>query len=196
MTVHDRIVNILRVSHKARNSDLELWLIYAQNSGLNLSDKQIEVLKDMPSFETIRRTRQKIQEQGEYLADKEVHEARYHKFKEVRGSIGIVDEPERLLEVSGYRNKGWGSISMKPKKNTLQWLFPELNEAQYKLLNNYIANYISSIELPEKKKDTRGATQNPSNPKYLTKYATAYNDCLKDCQAKLDEAVKALKENK
>ena len=193
MTVHDRIVNILRVSHSARNSDLELWLIYAKKSGLNLTREQIEVLKDMPSFETIRRTRQKIQERGNYLADKEVDEARYNKFKEVRGSIGIVDEPERLLEVSGYRNKEWGNTKMKPSTKSK---LDELKDYTVEEMINLIASHISSIELPEKKKDTRGATQNPSNPKYLTKYATAYNDCLKDCQAKLDEAVKALKENK
>lgn len=32
--------------------------------------------------------------------------------------------------------------------------------------------------LPKEKKDTRGATQNPDNPNYLTKSATAYNQCL------------------
>ena len=108
MTVHDRIENILRVSHKARNSDLELWLIYAKKSGLNLTREQEEVLRDMPIFETIRRSRQKIQEQGKYLADKEVEEARYNKFKEVRRDIKFVKEPEQLLESSGYRIKEWG----------------------------------------------------------------------------------------
>ena len=108
MTVSERVENILRASHSARNSDLELWLIYAKKSGLNLTREQEEALRDMPSFETIRRTRQKIQEQGKYLADKEVEEARYNKFKEVRKDIKFVEEPEQLLETSGYRIKDWG----------------------------------------------------------------------------------------
>ena len=108
MRVSERVENILKVSQKARNSDLELWLIYAKKSGLSLSKEQEEVLREMPSFETIRRSRQKIQEQGKYLADKEVEEARYNKFKEVRRDIKFVKEPEQLLESSGYRIKEYG----------------------------------------------------------------------------------------
>lgn len=108
MTVSERVENILKASHMARNSDLELWLIYAKKSGLNLTREQEEVLRDMPSFETIRRSRQKIQEQGKYLADEVVKEARYNKFKEVRRDIKFVEEPEQLLETSGYRIKEYG----------------------------------------------------------------------------------------
>ena len=32
--------------------------------------------------------------------------------------------------------------------------------------------------LPEKKTDVRGTTQNPDNPKYLTKVATGYNKAI------------------
>lgn len=67
MTTTDRIKAILSASEAARNSDTALWLIYAQKSGLNLSSEQVEVFKNMPSPETIRRTRQKIQEEGHYL---------------------------------------------------------------------------------------------------------------------------------
>ena len=35
--------------------------------------------------ETIRRLRQKLQEQGQYLPDEKITEARYEKFKQVRG---------------------------------------------------------------------------------------------------------------
>lgn len=97
MTTTDRIRSILRVSHKSRNSDLELWIIFAQKSGMNLSQYQIDKLRLMPSFETIRRTRQKIQEQGDLRADPEVEERRYEKFKQVRGEIGS-SQPESVEE--------------------------------------------------------------------------------------------------
>lgn len=43
-------------------------------------------------------------------------------------------------------------------------------------------NLIKQIldSLPEKKSDTRGTTQNPDNPRYLTKSATAYNQALSE----------------
>lgn len=107
MRVSERVENILKVSQKARNSDLELWLIYAKKSGLSLSKEQEEVLREMPSFETIRRTRQKLQEQGLYPADEEVNEARYKKFKEVRQNIRDV-EPDVLIEPTKYIIKEWG----------------------------------------------------------------------------------------
>lgn len=107
MTTTERIENILRTSSAARNSDLELWLVYAAKSGLNLSESQVRVLQDMPSMETIRRTRQKFQEQGKYPADEAVNEARYQKFKEVKQEIKYQD-PEKLLEAQGYHIKEWG----------------------------------------------------------------------------------------
>lgn len=39
--------------------------------------------------------------------------------------------------------------------------------------------------LPEEKRNTRGTTQNPNNPNYLTKSATAYNQCLADIKSNL-----------
>jgi len=39
--------------------------------------------------------------------------------------------------------------------------------------------------LPEKKTDTRGNTQNPNNPRYLTKSATSYNQAIKDMEGVL-----------
>lgn len=102
MTVNQRIENILRVSRAARNSDKELWLIYAQKSGMMLSEAQQKIFRAMPSFETIRRTRQKIQELGKYLADPAIEKQRYEKFKQVRENINY-ETPEELLERQGYK---------------------------------------------------------------------------------------------
>lgn len=102
MKVTDQVENILRVSQKARNSDKELMIIYMQKFGMELSEKQIDLFRQMPAFETIRRIRQKLQEEGKYPASKEVDNARFEKYKQVRGEIGVGD-PEQLLEAKGYR---------------------------------------------------------------------------------------------
>lgn len=97
MNVTQRVSNILGASHAARNSDLELLIIYMQKSGMALSDEQIRTFKAMPSMETIRRTRQKIQMDGKYPADPKVNEARYNKFKNVRQYISFTNEIEEML---------------------------------------------------------------------------------------------------
>lgn len=114
MTTTERIKNILRASHAARNDHFELWLIYARKSGLSLSDEQLRVIERMPAFETIRRTCQKIQREGReyeevhhgqkspYTADLKTNDARFEKFKQVRQNIQSED-PEKLLESQGYK---------------------------------------------------------------------------------------------
>lgn len=107
MTIQDRVENILKVSDKARNSDRELMLIYMQKSGMELTSKQMEVFRNMPSMETIRRIRQKLQEQGKYPASEQVNEERYRKFKQTRQNIKY-QSPEQLLENLGYKVREWG----------------------------------------------------------------------------------------
>ncbi len=79
MRVTQQVENILRASVEARNSDKELFIIYCQKYGLDLSARQIEQLRDMPSFETLRRIRQKLQEQGKYPADERIGNERRFK---------------------------------------------------------------------------------------------------------------------
>lgn len=96
MTVTDRIRNILSYSVNARNSDTELWLIYAQKSGMNLSQEQIRIFRDkMPSFETIRRVRQKLQEKGEFLASENVRKQRKAKAQVIQ-QIAPKAKPEYI----------------------------------------------------------------------------------------------------
>ena len=87
MNTKTRVESILKYCPKARNSDKELLVIYLQKSGMELTDKQIEVFMNMPSTESIRRIRQKLQEEGKYLADKEVEDKRYELFKERRNGF-------------------------------------------------------------------------------------------------------------
>lgn len=104
MNTTQRVRSILNASRKARNSDKELYLIYMQKSGVNLSQHQIEKIREMPNFESIRRIRQKIQEAGELRADKETEDRRFEKYRQTRGEIGISspESAEELLNRRGY----------------------------------------------------------------------------------------------
>lgn len=79
MGVTEQVENILKASPAARNSDKELFIIYMQKFGLDLDARQVQKFRDMPSLETLRRVRQKIQEGGKYKANKNIEESR--KFK-------------------------------------------------------------------------------------------------------------------
>lgn len=76
MNVTQQVENILSVSRQARNSDKELQIIYMQKSGMQLTPQQIEIFRVMPSLETVRRIRQKLQEGGTYPADQKIKQAR------------------------------------------------------------------------------------------------------------------------
>lgn len=101
MKISDQVEAILKYSRAARNSDRELLIIYMQKYGMELTDKQIELFRKMPSTETIRRTRQSLQEKGLYPADQVVDEARFQKFKKVREEIRYNAETNTIERVIG-----------------------------------------------------------------------------------------------
>lgn len=107
MKTSERVENILKASHKARNSDIELLIIYMQKSGMELTPKQIEIFRKLPAMETITRIRRNLQEQGKYPADPKIEEERFKKFQAVKNSIHYED-PEKLLESKGYKVLPWG----------------------------------------------------------------------------------------
>lgn len=98
MTITDRVRNLLNYSKKARNSDKELYILYMQRSGMNLTKEQIALIWDMPSFETIRRIRQKIQEGGELVADSDVAKERKFKAMEMEQNTPTA-KPERVEQI-------------------------------------------------------------------------------------------------
>lgn len=109
MTIRQRVENILRVSQKARDSDKELLIIYMQKSGMELTKKQEEIFKKMPSVETVRRIRQKLQEEGKYPASDKVDAERFKKFQAMRSEMGRPDaSPEDYLERNNYKVLPWG----------------------------------------------------------------------------------------
>lgn len=75
MTITKRVERELERSTKARNSDQYLIIALLQSSGANFTSEQLELLQSI-SFETIRRTRQKIQAEGRYKADRDVEQYR------------------------------------------------------------------------------------------------------------------------
>lgn len=100
MKISSRVRNILEAVPKTRNSDKELLIVYMQKSGMDLTPAQVNLFKELPSMETIRRIRQKIQEGGELLATPEVEKARFEKYKKTKGAIGVTNavEAEELLD--------------------------------------------------------------------------------------------------
>lgn len=100
LKISEQVENILRVSHAARNSDRELLILYMAKFGMGLTKEQEDKFRKMPSTETIRRTRQALQEQGKYPADKEVDEARFQKYRKMRYEYKYNDDTntvERIL---------------------------------------------------------------------------------------------------
>lgn len=106
MTITQRVTNIMKVSHQARNSDKELWIIYAQKSGLDLTAQQLDVLRAMPEFETIRRVRQKIQQDGMYEADPSIKAERKEKAELIRGAVPY-NNSELLAELINKEVPEW-----------------------------------------------------------------------------------------
>ncbi len=101
LKISERVENIMRVSVASRNSDKELIILYMQKSGMDLSERQLKIFRDMPAFETITRIRRQLQEEGKYTASPEVEEARYKKYIATKQGINHED-PEKLLEAQGY----------------------------------------------------------------------------------------------
>lgn len=96
MKVSDKVEKILSYSRKARNSDRELFIEFMQSEDMNLSPQQIEVFRHMPSLETVRRIRQKLQEDGKYPADQQIKKER--NFKDYRMTQNMPAAKPKVVE--------------------------------------------------------------------------------------------------
>jgi hypothetical protein len=97
--INDKVESILKHDRASRNSDTRLLIVYMQKSGMELTDKQIEVFKNLPAMETITRARRNLQEQGKYEADEAVQEARYIKMQQHQDEYS---DPNKYLNRLGY----------------------------------------------------------------------------------------------
>jgi len=79
--IKDKVEALLKKYPDTRDSDKILWLVYLNRyyglkENMNISKKPYETFKKLilnsraPKFETIRRVRQKFQEEGNYLGVK------------------------------------------------------------------------------------------------------------------------------
>lgn len=111
MTTTQRVKAILEYSTAARNSDTALQIIYMQKAGMKLSPEQIETFRKLPSMETIRRIRQKLQESGKYTASPNIASQRRAKGEAIQQAIPTLS-PEgteyHLTDERTYRITPWG----------------------------------------------------------------------------------------
>lgn len=98
MSVTQQVENYLRDHRQARNSDRYLIALFLRDSDLGLTKEQIIKLIDFTSFETIRRTRQKIQQGGKYPADGEVKKERNKREQEMQQNMPTA-KPERIEQI-------------------------------------------------------------------------------------------------
>jgi len=84
-TIKENVAYILSESEKARNSDLLLWVLVNRSRGIKV---YIEDFKNAVSFESVRRSRQKLNQEGKFLPSDDVEKLRQERkkdFKEVFG---------------------------------------------------------------------------------------------------------------
>ncbi|MDP4227193.1 MAG: hypothetical protein Q8910_12505 [Bacteroidota bacterium] len=90
MKTKEQVEQILRDYPATRNSDRELRKQFGRTF-YNLTEEQVAVFDLFKTdFETIRRNRQKIQEEGLYPANKEVREFRKDREDEVKDEMGYL----------------------------------------------------------------------------------------------------------
>jgi len=100
VTIRDRVLNILKFSEKARNSSDEVNIIYMQKMGMELTDKQMRLMREFP-WKAIDREIRRIQNtEGLYQPNDDVKEARYENMKSYQEEYG--NTPSYLKRL-GYR---------------------------------------------------------------------------------------------
>lgn len=87
MTVAQQVENLLKYVPSTRGSDRELWITYAQKFGVQLTEAQVDKIRQMPSLETLTRVRRKIQEEGRYPAPPKIARERRMKSYEMQQNM-------------------------------------------------------------------------------------------------------------
>lgn len=100
MSITQDVEYILSMNRDARNSDKALYIEFMQKRGMDLSPEQIARFMRIPSLESVRRTRQKIQEQGKYPADQRVKAERNWKSMRMQQNMPAAkpEAVERIVE--------------------------------------------------------------------------------------------------
>ena len=106
MKVSQQVENILAAVPKTRDSDRELWVVYAQKFGVDLTEAQVDKIRQMPSLETLTRCRRKLQEQGKYKASPKIAQERRIKSYMMQQNAPTAT-PERTGEILNQRAIPW-----------------------------------------------------------------------------------------
>lgn len=94
MRVKDKVERVLSVNTNARNDDKVLMLQVWEIEGFYLTENQKKAFMQSSSPESIRRMRQKMQEEGKYRASEAVEQKRYELFEQTKQAIQ--NEPEAI----------------------------------------------------------------------------------------------------
>lgn len=99
--------DVLREHPNTRSSDRELYILVWERYGFFMSLAQKAKFRDLPSSETIRRVRQKLQEQGVYIAADRVRRHRNFKSMEVQQKMPQTkpEKVEPLLQNRDYQEQ-------------------------------------------------------------------------------------------
>lgn len=87
MRVKDKVERVLSVNTQARDNDKLLMLQVWEIEGFYLTENQKKAFMKSSSPESIRRMRQKMQEEGKYRASEAVEEKRYQMYTETKEAI-------------------------------------------------------------------------------------------------------------
>ena len=96
--IQDKVEKVLQDSISARSSDRLLMLKIWEDEGLRLTQEQQQAFMKVSSPETIRRNRQKLQEDGKYRATADVEAKRAYQEQEVRAAIRYMGEVKEEIE--------------------------------------------------------------------------------------------------
>lgn len=103
------VEEVLSFMPNTRDSDQDLILNVWSLQGIEFTIKQREQIRRAASPESIRRTRQKLQEQGKYLGQPKVKQERYLRSLEMQQAMPahqpVYVEPEDLPKQFGYDAK-------------------------------------------------------------------------------------------
>ena len=83
------VKSVLRDNKETRNSDKRLLIEIWKIQGLNLTDEQERMFMKCASPESIRRSRQRIQEMGFYESYEPVRQARLFEQEKLRKQVSI-----------------------------------------------------------------------------------------------------------
>lgn len=87
MRVKDKVARVLSTNTQARDNDKLLMLQVWEIEGFFLTDNQKKAFMKSSSPESIRRMRQKMQEEGKYRASEVVEQKRYELYTETKDAI-------------------------------------------------------------------------------------------------------------